>query len=710
MPEFKVTKEQRSLIRTQAKTKNTIFLEGPAGTGKTTVAVERMVYLLEKEVTDAGSMLVLVPQRTLALPYFEALRRSDLPAGGQPQIMTLGSLSEEMVDFFWPLLAPEVGFQMGQPPTFLTLETAQYYMARIVAPLIDEEGYFDTITIDRNRLYSQIIDALNKSAVVGFPHTEIGFKLQSAWIGEEAQRRVYAELQDCANRFRQFCYDNNLLDFSLQLELFVNVLWPMPQCRNFLLARYQHLIVDNIEEDTPVTHQLLSEWLPECISGLVVYDHDAGYRRFLGADPVSAYELRKLCKRKETFTETFVTSLDLQAFSDQMSLSLGQEAEPNIGDPREPLVFEDHRYHPEMIDWTAQQIAELVHGEAQVLPGEIVVMAPYLSDALRFSLMNRLQAHDIPARSHRPSRSLREEPAVKTILTWAQIAHPDWNLRPTQSDIVHALLQSISGIDLVRAQLLSQIVYRVREGLPTLSAFEDITPDMQERITFDVGVRYDRIRAWLAEYRQNQQEDNTPVMLDSFLSRLFGELLSQDGYGLHDDFDGARQVANLIDSARHFRQIIIPDSLKPLAQEYAELVDAGLVAGQYLRGWELEPEKEVLIAPAYTFLMRNKPVTYQFWLNVGGRGWSERLYQPLTHPYVLSLQWPGGVWTDDQEFDAQQDALLRLIVGLIRRCRERIFLGYSELSEQGYEQRGELLNAIQKMLRRLTPPEETEPV
>ena len=57
--------------------------------------------------------------------------------------------------------------------------------------------------------------------------------------------------------------------------------------------------------------------------------------------------------------------------------------------------------------------------------------------------------------------------------------------------------------------------------------------------------------------------------------------------------------------------------------------------------------------------MSNRPVEVQFWLDVGSRGWSERLYQPLTHPYVLSRGWqPGRPWTDADEFEAGQEALL----------------------------------------------------
>jgi hypothetical protein len=113
-----------------------------------------------------------------------------------------------------------------------------------------------------------------------------------------------------------------------------------------------------------------------------------------------------------------------------------------------------------------------------------------------------------------------------------------------------------------------------------------------------------------------------------------------------------------------------------------------------------EEEEAVLLAPAYTFLMYNRPVDYQFWLSIGSTGWWERLYQPLTHPYVLSRHWKSGdIWTDGHEVEAQTQVLLRLVLGLVRRCRVQIYLGISELGEQGYEQRGRLLQAIQQALR-----------
>ena len=126
----------------------------------------------------------------------------------------------------------------------------------------------------------------------------------------------------------------------------------------------------------------------------------------------------------------------------------------------------------------------------------------------------------------------------------------------------------------------------------------------------------------------------------------------------------------------------------------------GVIAATYFGAWQSQPADSVLLAPAYTFLMSNRPVRYQFWLDAGSTGWSERLDQPLTHPYVLNRNWETGrKWTDYDEVQANQLILDRLVTGLLRRCREKVFLGLSDLGEQGYEQRGPLLQAVQRVRR-----------
>ena len=146
-----------------------LWLEGIAGSGKTTTAVQRVLYLLERGV-PAESILVFLPQRSLAEPYIRALRGAGYN-GGQVAVHTIGSLSLQMVELFWFLVAERAGFKHPQDlPNFLSLELVQYFMTRAIEPLINQRDYFNSVRIDRARLYSQIIDNMNKAALVDFPH------------------------------------------------------------------------------------------------------------------------------------------------------------------------------------------------------------------------------------------------------------------------------------------------------------------------------------------------------------------------------------------------------------------------------------------------------------------------------------------------------------------------------------------------------------
>jgi hypothetical protein len=706
MNPFSLTIDQLALIEKPLHSK--IFLEGPAGAGKTTVGVERLLYLMAQGVRG-DSILLMAPQRTLAGPYYEALRHPGVVAGGAVPVLTVGGLAQRMVELFWPLAAGPAGFaHPDRPPLFLTLETAQYFMARLVQPMLDQ-GHFEGVAVAPNRLYSQVLDNLNKAAAVGFPHTEIGARLKEAWVGEASQWRVYDDSQEAALRFRRYCLEHNLLDFSLQLEVFLKHLWGEPLCREYLRGAFQHLIADNIEEDVPVAHDLLREWLPELESALLIYDQGAGYRVFLGADPASAYQLKGLCDEQVVLAGSLVTTAPLQELADRLGGALLGQPLHLLREGEQPeiypqvLSFKQHHYFPQMIDWVAEQISRLVR-EQGLLAQDIAVLSPYLTDALRFSLADRLEREGIPVRSHRPSRALREESATHCLLTLAAIAHPGWAsskssaFRPTKFDVAYALLQAIDGLDLVRAQLLSEIVYRLKDGAPVLSSFDHIRGEMQERITYVSGQRYENLRAWIQAYI-----DGPPDELDHFLSRLFGEVLSQPGYRFHRDFTAGEVAANLVDSARGFRWAVgenLPEDGHSLGQEYIDMVQQGVVAAQYIRSWQLQSAEAVLLAPAYTFLMYNRPVRVQFWLDVGSRGWFERLYQPLTHPYVLSRSWPPSTpWTDNDELSANQQSLHRLTLGLLRRCGEALYLGLSDLNEQGYEQQGPLLKAFNRILR-----------
>lgn len=678
------------------------FLEGPAGSGKTTAAIAHIRDLLDAGDSPAHHILVLVPQRVLGQPYLRAFSDPDWPDGPQIDVVTLGSLARRGLDTFWPLIAGKAGFAFPhQDPVFLTIETSQYYMARFVRNAI-KTGVFDSVSMTHFAIMRQTLDNLSKSAVNGFPLSELAARLTAAWGDRHSSRpSVYRATQALAEEFRAHCLANNLLDFSLQIELYMNYLLAEPLYHQYVRTRYRHIVADNLEEGFPVIADFI-HWLWDDIdSALLVYDSDGGYRAFLGADPLLMRDLGELCDTHQEMTVPVDRDPAVVALVAEFDaiLAPGTAAEVHHqSNPLEAFTYVTHRFYPQVIDWVVGEVATLVN--EGVAPREIVILAPFLGDSLRFALMTRLAEAGIDAVSHRPSRAVRDEPASRAALTFMALAHPHWEHYPPAADVADALRQAIPELDPIRAWLLAQIVYR--PGHDELGSFDRIHTHSQQRITFGAGEKYERLRTWLEAYRA----EGTRTAPDHFLSRLFGELLAQPGYGFHTDLDAGRNIAQIVESARKFRRALYPDGgadldFDAVSREYYELVDEGLLAAFYIASWRDEERDAVFLAPAYTFLMRNRTVDYQFWLDLGSSQWWERLEQPLTHPYVLRRDYPRGqVWTDDMEYDARQRALHRLVLGLSRRCRKHIFAAIAALGEQGHEQRGPLLNVVQQLVQR----------
>src|SRR5512140_1583392 len=119
------------------------FMEGPAGSGKTMRGTRYLVDLLESGVAP-DHVLILVPQATYGRPYQLAVHASNV-TGGTVDIMTIAGLARRAVETYWPVVAEPMGFAAPErDPVFLNIETAQYYMARVAAPVI-RSGEFDGV-------------------------------------------------------------------------------------------------------------------------------------------------------------------------------------------------------------------------------------------------------------------------------------------------------------------------------------------------------------------------------------------------------------------------------------------------------------------------------------------------------------------------------------------------------------------------------------
>ncbi len=253
---------------------------------------------------------------------------------------------------------------------------------------------------------------------------------------------------------------------------------------------------------------------------------------------------------------------------------------------------------------------------------------------------------------------------------------------------------------MLRADLLVRIYHR-SSGKKV--SFSQLDSTMQERITFSAGSRFENLDAWLEAYAEQPPEE-----LDAFLSRLFGEVLSQPGFGFHRNFTAASVISQLVDSVRKFRWVM-QDLLPPgqsLGKEYLQTALSGVLAAQYLPRWDLTQEEAVLIAPAYTFLLANRPVEVQFWLDAGSQGGGSASISLSPSHTFLARSWPAGkIWTDDIQYLTNQNSMSRLVDGLLCRCRHRVYFHSARVNASGYEEKGALLQASQKVLKALAAEE-----
>ena len=138
-----------------------------------------------------------------------------------------------------------------------------------------------------------------------------------------------------------------------------------------------------------------------------------------------------------------------------------------------------------------------------------------------------------------------------------------------------------------------------------------------------------------------------------------------------------------------------------LGKEYLDMLLGGVLPAQYVDSWKPANSDAVLVAPAYSFLVMNRPAAVEFWIDAGSSAWYEGLVQPLTNAHVLTRSWPmGRQWTFVDAEQTNLDTMNRLLSGLLHRCRTQVVLAVSSQGENGFEQRGPLLRMFHSVLQR----------
>ncbi len=674
----------------------TLFLLGPVGTGKSYALQERLLELLDQG-EPAYTILVLVAEPEHAHSFLEKVHGSGFGPYADLNITTYSRLARELVTLFWPLVARPAGFSRPfQPPTFIGYDLAQLLMWRIVTPMLDE-GAFADLRMRPQHIISQILDTLNRAALNGLSLEEASKRQQASWPGESDRQRHLRDADLAARQFRKNCLENNLLDLSLVTQVFDRHLVQHPEFRNYFIERYRHLLVDNIEEQTPAGQNFVQSLMDTTVSTALAFDAGGGYKRFLAADPEGAAGFQVRCQLQIEFKESFYTPPQLFALARLVGNFLQKRDDPVNGAAQAILGLAQGRYRHEMVADLVTLLEKLI--QDGLSPSEIAILAPYLDGALRYILTEALREAGIPYFILRRRSSPRDEPRVRAWLTWLALAHPGWNIPPATYDVAEALHLSVDSLDPVRAYLLVEHWYDPETS--DLRSRDELPETIVERVGRHNIALVEDLRLWLK--KEGGQE-----AVDIFLQRLFHGLLAQHRYQPEPDLAGAAYCDWLVRAAYRLRRAAAPMGLKDggdIGRTFITGINKGLVTSNPPEHGHPPDPTGLMISTVYGYLLAGRRVAVQVWLESAATGWWDIPRQPLSNAFVLARSWPGEkLWSMEDEFVIRDRLLSRIIRGLAGRSSKGVILANSDLDRRGIYQNGKLWQALNPAVQAFRKP------
>ena len=707
----------------RAKSPLKLYVQGPYGTGKTSLSLHRLAWLQHTFPAEGFRTVALLPAN-LSRPEF---RRRWRPfanrTANQPRILTPHRLASTAVTLAWPELAAKAGFAKPlAEPVPITREHVQYILIPRVKSLFQEgrlAGAAAKYSRRERRVVREAIEILRASAMYGLTFQEARDRLIDGLQPGPYREGVAASLANVADLladFRRFCLAHGLIDESLLISLFYQVIEREDLLQSCVLPTCRHLLVENLEEQTYNTHALIRTLAPHLESLLVTVDEDAGVRYFDGGYPEGCEDIAALCELRVRTTHP---SNPIQRLLAEGLNAANRDRDPDPSDGIDwdgdgrielhatgggvkgphggRLAHSSHQHNIDMLAGAADLAASLIAGGVE--PGDIALVAPIVTNQMRVTLKQHLADAGANLYSHRPSRALHEEPATRALLCLARIAYPGLAASgPGELDLRVALMKSIKSLAGLQAHHLARAWLPHWESGET--GFIHLPADIGERVGTARGRDWDALRNWLVAYRS---EEST-FSLHGFLARLIHEVLSKPQYGFDRDPEDMRVAAHLARSAAVFRELVLKhgihadlatDPESGAAALFTDLVEEGLLGDPYVPD-EDPPADAVFLAPVTSLLMRYRSWRHQIWLDIGSELWGQRLRGQLAHPWVLSpTRTHGGPWRDGEETLVSRHLLHRFVTSLARRTRDCVWLLHCNYNERGGEQRGPLLPVYQ---------------
>ncbi|WP_322974235.1 ATP-dependent DNA helicase UvrD2 [Actinacidiphila epipremni] len=233
-----------------------------AGTGKTRAITHRIAYGVRAGILAPASVLAVTFTARAAGEMRGRLRQ--LGAGGV-QARTFHSAALRQLQYFWPRA---IG---GEMPRLLERKVQ----------LVAEAGARSRIRLDRNELRDVTgeIEWCKVTQTVPEDYPAVAAK-----TGRDVPRDP-AEIARIYATYEQLKRDRGSIDFEDVLLLTVGVLQDRPDVADTVRSQYQHFVVDEYQDVSPLQQRLLELWLGGRDTLCVVGDASQTIYSFTGATP-----------------------------------------------------------------------------------------------------------------------------------------------------------------------------------------------------------------------------------------------------------------------------------------------------------------------------------------------------------------------------------------------------------------------------------------
>jgi hypothetical protein len=127
---------------------------------------------------------------------------------------------------------------------------------------------------------------------------------------------------------------------------------------------------------------------------------------------------------------------------------------------------------------------------------------------------------------------------------------------------------------------------------------------------------------------------------------------------------------------------------------FIQLLRSGTIAANPYPVSPIGPASNaVTLATVFQYRSSRRAHRWQFWLDAGSTRWLSGVDALFAAPLFLH-QWSGYTWTAADTLDANEQRLRRILLDLLSRTEERVYLCHSDLNTNGQEQTGILLSLV----------------